>query len=351
MPELILTLPGYYIEVVSRLKKCAWLIHNFRNGSLDDIYNPAIYLYRQEIEGTGYIASIDLNVMQYVVNCVKKKVANEHYQNACAMLLFCRFANIQIESGLAMYERINHGTGDIEEALDELAVLRALDNADPDLLAEYMLGNHLSLRGLEVPGIDRATLRDGLTRYRRLIDWDSIYVLILGAVSVYLDDSLAAKHKFDRYLDWMITDFRLSLPILVYAVRLFGKISLRGMMKFKLSQSTPERKRALVNMTWDLFLVDRYLKNWVDPKKKREEILFSQDIVVKELLRTAISVQYAEGIDPFFNYLRESQYLRCKELLNSASFREDRVYLGKAWNPEYRADLIRKLEHELGALT
>jgi len=104
-------------------------------------------------------------------------------------------------------------------------------------------------------------------------------------------------------------------------------------------------------MTWDLFLVDRYLKNWVDPKKKREEILFSQDIVVKELLRTAISVQYAEGIDPFFNYLRESQYLRCKELLNSASFREDRVYLGKAWNPEYRADLIRKLEHELGALT
>jgi len=193
MPELILTLPGYYIEVVSRLKKCAWLIHNFRNGSLDDICNPAIYLYRQEIEGTGYIASIDLNVMQYVVNCVKKKVANEHYQNACAMLLFCRFANIQIESGLAMYERINHGTGDIEEALDELAVLRALDNADLDLLAEYMLGNHLSLRGLEVPGIDRATLRDGLTRYRRLIDWDSIYVLILGAVSVYLDDSLAAK--------------------------------------------------------------------------------------------------------------------------------------------------------------
>lgn len=254
MPELFLKLPSHYLEVVSRLKRCDWLIHNFHNGNHHNIYNPAPYIYGQEIEGTRYIANIDLNVMQYAVNCVKKEGSKGHHRDACAMLLFCRFANIGIESGLAMYERINHGSGDIEEALDELEILRALDNADPNLIAEYMLGNHHSLRGLEVPRIhDRESVKEGLARYKRLIDWDSIYVLVLGAVSVHLDDSEALPSKFDRFLDWTIRNFRLSLPIIIYSARLFGNSRLRGMMKYKASQSAPERRRALVNMTWDLF--------------------------------------------------------------------------------------------------
>jgi hypothetical protein len=265
------------------------------------------------------------------------------------MLLFCRFANIEIESGLAMYERINHGSGDIEEALDELAILRALDNADPNLIAEYMLGNHLSLRGLEVPGIhDRDKAKEALTRYKHLIDWDSVYVLILGAVSVYLDDNLAAPSKFDHFLDWMIRNFRLSLPVIIYSVRLFGRSHLRGMMKLKASQSAPERKCALVNMTWDLYLIDRYLKNWINPEKEREEILFSQDKVVKELLRTAISVQYAESTAPLSRYLSESQDLRCKDLLDIANYKQGRVYPGKDWTPKYRSNLIHSLEQVLG---
>lgn len=351
MPDLLLTLPSYYLEVVSRLRRCDWLIHNFHNGDLDVIYNPAPYIYAQELEGVSYIAAIDLNVMQYSVNCIKKERSNELYRDACAMLLFCRFANIQVESGLAMHERINHGSGDIQEALDELAILRALDNADPDLIAEYMLGNHLSLRSLQVPDIkDRDEVLNGLTRYRRLIDWDSIYVLVLGAVSMYLDDNVPAPCKLDHFLDWVIRDFRLSLPVLVYAVRLFSKTPLRGMMKFKISQPTHERRRALANMTWDLYLIDRYLKNWINPEKEREEIFFSQDKVVKELLRSAIRVQYAAAIDPLSLYMNESQQLRCKELLESASHRRDRVYCSKDWTPQYRDSLIQSLEQKLGAL-
>lgn len=349
MAELFLTLPSYFVEVAKRLRKCDWLIHNFPDCGTDDIYNPALYIYGQELERTRYIACIDLNIMQYAVNLVKKRNASEHHRDACAMLLFCRFANIEVESGLAVYERINHGGGDIEEALDELAILRTLDNVDPDLLAAYMLGNTNSLSGLEVSGIsDRDALKDGLTRYQRLIDWDSLYVLVLGLVSVHLDESLTGSCKLEHFMDWMIREFRLSLPIVVYAVRFFGKIRLRGMMKYKLSQSAAERKRAVDNMTWDLFLVDRYLKNWTNPDKAREEILFSQDRVVKELLRTAINVQYAEAIDPFCLYLNESQYLRCKELLDSASSRGDRIYLGRDWSPEYRSTLISRLEKDLG---
>jgi len=351
MPEIFLALPSYYNKIVCRLRECDWLIHNFHDSDQNQVYNPAGYLFNQEFEDARYFACIDLNILQYAVNCVKKNYSNEHFRNACSMLIFCRLANIEIESGLAMYERINHGIGDVEEALDDLAILRALDSADPNLLAEYMLGNQLVLRDLEIPAIDRGEVRDGLTRYKRLIDWDSIYVLILGAVSFHLDDNVAAPCKFEHFLDWMIREFRLSLPVLVYAIRLFGKMPLSGMMKFKLTQLESERKRALANMTWDLFFVDRYFKNWVDPQKTREEVVFTQDRVDKELLRMAINVQYAETVDPLLHYLRESQSYRCKELLDSASQRDDRVYLTKDWNPEYRAKLIRSFEKDLGILT
>lgn len=352
MPEILLTLPSYFLEVESRLRRCDWLIHNFHNCDPDAIYRPAPYIYRQEFEGAKYIACIDLNVMQYAVNCVKKLGSNDHRRDACAMLLFCRFANIEIEPSLSMYERINHGVGDIEEALDELAIFRALDNADPNLLAEYMLGNQLSLGCVEVPvNRDREIVRSGLTRDKRLVDWDSIYVLVLGAVSVHINDKVSARSKLEHFLDWMITNFRLSLPIVVYAIRLFGKSRLGGMMKFRLSQTLPERKRALTNMTWDLYLVNSYLRNWSNPDKGREEILFTQDKVVKELLRTAIKIQYADTRSRFSDYLNESQCQRCNELLDTASCRKDRVYMGSNWNPEYRIALIFSLEKDLGVLS
>jgi len=102
------------------------------------------------------------------------------------------------------------------------------------------------------------------------------------------------------------------------------------------------------DMTWDLFLVNQYLKNWVDPKKTREEVLFTQDKVVKELLRMAISVQYAEDVEPLLKYLRVSEALRCREMVDSANSRYGRVYRTSVWTPAYRDGLILKLVSDLG---
>jgi len=348
MPEILLALPDYYIEVARRLHAVDWMVHNFRAADATGLYNPANYIYNIEFEDAKYVASIDLNILQYIVNCVKKPNQNPSYQDACALLLFCRFANILIEPSLALYERINHGRGDVEEALDDLAILRALDNSDPDRLAQYMLGNPLALGTVDLPALDRVGIRDGLTRFERLTDWDSVYVLILGAVCTFLDGSVQPANKFEHYLDWMIREFRLSLACIVYAMRLFGRMPLPKMMKYSESQSTSDRRKALCNMTWDLFLVNQYLKNWADPMKTREEVFFTQDKVVKELLRMAISVQYAEDVEPLHKYLRLSEALRCRELIDSANSRDGRVYRTSVWTPAYRDSLILKLESDLG---
>lgn len=348
MPEILLALPDYYTEAARRLHAVDWMVHNFRDADATSLYNPANYLYNIEFENAKYVASIDLNILQYIVNCVKKANQNSSYQDACALLLFCRFGNILIEPSLALYERINHGRGDVEEALDDLAILRALDNSDPDRLAQYMLGNPLALEAVDLPVLDRAGIRDGLTRFKRLTDWDSMYVLILGAVCTFLDGSVQPANKLEHYLDWMIRKFRLSLACIVYAIRLFGRMPLPKMMKYSESQSASDRRKALCNMTWDLFLVNQYLKNWADPTKSREEVLFTQDKVVKELLRMAISVQYAEGVEPLLRYLRVSEAVRCRELIDNANSRDGRVYQTSVWTPAYRNGLILKLEGDLG---
>ena len=334
--------------MLRRLAECDWLVHNFGDDNHGNICNPAGYLYGQELEGASYRACVDLNVFQYVVNSVKKRALSEDYHNACSVLIFCRYANIDIDPALSLYEWINYGSGSIEEALDELVLFRALDNSDPDTLAEYVIGNPNALRGLEMPEINRAELRQGLTRHKRLIDWDSIYVLVSGAVVIFRDGNISAPRKLEAFLDWMIKDFRISLAVLVCAIRLFGSMPLSKIMKFKSRSSRVERKQALVNMTWDLFLIDHYFKSWTNPQKHWEEILFTQDRVVKELLRMAICVQYAGTIDPLFKYLSERQVSRCKGVLDGASKRCDRMYLKEEWTPEYRRGLIIDLERRLG---
>jgi hypothetical protein len=79
--------------------------------------------------------------------------------------------------------------------------------------------------------------------------------------------------------------------------------------------------------------------------------MFTQDKVVRDLLRTAIKIQYTDTNNRFSDYLSESQCLRCNELLDTASCRKDRVYMGSDWNPEYRTTLIMSLEKDLGVLS
>lgn len=347
MNELLIAIPEFYITVVERLIRADWIVHNVMVQNPNDLYNPANYLYNAEFNDAEYRALIDLNILQYTVNCVKKDSMNDLYRDACALLVFCRAANILIEPSLAVYERINYNAENLEEALDDLALLRALDNADVEQLACYALGDIEALKNVIPVEIDRKTLGEELTQYHRLANWNSIYLLVLETISIYWNTAIPPQKKLEHYLDWMIREFRLSLPCIVYAVRMFGHNPLQKMMKFRIDGNEHSKRTATFNMTWDLFHIDHYFKNWIDPEKKWEEMFFTQDRMLRSLFRLAIKVQYIGDLSPLLNYLTSSQASKCLTLLDGCNDRDDRVYGTCAWSPEHREKLIRSLENEL----
>lgn len=327
--------------------KANWLVHNFDLENETEPFNPAGFLSQIHHHGVEFRASLDLNIFQYVVNCVKKSKIQEFHRDACAMLLFCRISQIGIEPSLAIYERIDCGHGRLDEALQELALFRALDNTEPDLLAEFMLGCTSSLSSIVPVEIDKDDLGERLTRHRRLKEWDSIYLLILVLVRIHCHRNVESQSAMARYIEWMIVHFRLSKPCLVYAARLFGREPLRRMMKFKSGLPAARNLAGLRNMTWDLYHINHYFRNWTDPEKDWEEMLFTQDQALRDSLNLAIRIEYLNDLDPLLRLLRPHEIPECRELLEQCCDRSDRAYLSEKWSPEYRASLIDQLETEL----
>ena len=347
MNQLLVALPGYYDAIAEDLARADWLVHNFRRPNPEGLYNPANYLHNREFDETEYRALIDLNVLQFIVNCLKKGKAHQNYRTASALLVFCRMSDIQIEPALAVYERINYNAENLEEALTEVQLLRSLDNADVDYLAQYALGIVDNLLDIELVHVERESLAAKLTQYRRLTHWDSIYLLVLGAISVYWDISIPQWRKLESYVEWMLREFRLSLPCVVYAVHLFGQNLMSKMMKFRPDRPDHLRRTAVFNMTWDLFYVDHFFKIWTSPKEKSEAIFFTHDRVLKSVMRLAIAVQRAGNLDPALQYLNQRQAAALRSLIDTRSERTDRVYGTDAWSPEHRARRIEAIEAAL----
>jgi hypothetical protein len=261
--------------------------------------------------------------------------------------VFCRVSEIQIEPTLAIYERINYNAENLKEALHELALLKALDNTDLVQLARYALRDAAALRNVQPVTIDCEALGAKLTQYRRLTHWDSIYLLVLEAISTYWNTSVPHNQKLEHYLDWMIREFRISLPCIIYAARLFGHNPLPKMMKFRTDADEHSKRTAVFNMTWDLFHIDHFFKNWTDSEKEWEEMFFTQDRMLRALLRLAISVHYKGDLSPLLRYLTPPQVATCRSLLDGRERQSNRVYGTDRWSPEHREQLILRLEGAL----
>ena len=118
------------------------------------------------------------------------------------------------------------------------------------------------------------------------------------------------------------------------------------MMKFRTSQSRHQKHMAAFNMTWDLYLMNRFLRLWENKHEKEESFFVSDDYVLRSLLRLAVEVK-TQGLKPIQPYLNVYTWSVIKELLDNYQNRTDRAYKSETWGPEYRADLIKKLETKL----
>ena len=246
-----------------------------------------------------------------------------------------------------MHEIINHDHSRADEAVEKLAIFDRINNTESSDLALFALEHETSFALKEMEGIDRGDVTAGLTKYRRLREWDSIYLLILFVVKTDLS-GMSNEDKLTTTLDWMIHKFRKSLPVFVYCVVYFGKLPVEKMMKFKKNKSSVVHRAQLQNMTWDLFIINHFFRTWTSADPLVETLYASDDVGFRTILRRAIEVQYAEGVTPLRDILSESAFGKVMEWNDSDFSEDERMYSTTEDAYQYRATLISELEAELG---
>ncbi len=335
---------GYYPEIVQVVRSADWLVHNFSSESVD-IYNAVNYQHNRQIKGIKYQVVFDMNFLQYLLNMVKRPEANELSRIAAAYLTFFQISDVQLDPTIAIYEKINYSSDHAEEAISNLEQFRGIDNHSPDELAAYALGYEQQLRIEPIASEDREKLREALLQYRRLTDWDSLYLCILAITDISINTSISRPKKPLAFVEWCITEFRFSLAALVYAAALFGRAPARRMMKFKVKEQERKKRAALRNMTWDLYYIDRYMKSWVSNDDRTENLMLTADGGLKLTMQLAVECQIAEGLEPLRPHLGNELQGIEDAYANRNSVKRD--YNSEEWSYDYRKSLITKYESKL----
>lgn len=281
--------PDYLNIILSRIKEKEWLIHTFEIKDLDIIYNPSNYL-SNNYDGISYTIKIDLNIFKYIVNAFKKDKIAENHKDAICFIIFCQLANINIEPQYAIYEKIKHSHQDhhLEEILSDLAIFQKINNTHPDILIRSL--NNISPKS-EIDQdhkINKEKLKENLTKYNRLKEWDSMYLIILYLTYCHYQTSLSNFEKVQHFLELLVKEFRLCFVAYIFALIFFGKKPIKKMMKYKKTESLDKRSSAIVNMTWDLYFMNMFFRDYQNKKENQELLDASSDNALKKTLETAI---------------------------------------------------------------
>ncbi len=347
MNDFAYFLPIYVDEIISIVSKRKWVVHNFNLDNDDQLYNPSNYLHNSEFSGTKYTVVLDLNLYQFLLNIIKKDIPISKYRDAAALLVFCQMTNIEIDPTFSVYEKVNYDSSNLQEAVADLEFFHKLNNSEINSLAEYALGFSDNVSLNNSIKINHKEVGKNLVQYKKLKEWDSLYLMMLSIIDIKTDKSIPNDLKFQTFLDWSVHDFRMSLVAIIYAVVLFGRYPIKRMMKFKGSQNKEQKQKALHNMTWDLYLMKQFFHKWTSKEDEQEYFFASDDKAFCSLLREAIEVQKHESFEPIKSHLNKSGYDSAMELFNLDLKKVDRMYNSPEWGADYRLSLIEKYEKVL----
>lgn len=346
MQQVFYQVPWYLDEIVEQLTKRNWLVHNFNIVNNDDLYNPASYLRNAEFDNTKYLLRLDLNIYQFLLNIIKKEESKSNYRDAAALLVFCQTANIHIDPTFPVYEKINYDEENLLEALPDLELFHNINNGEMDELAKYALAYESSISLSEIHKLNHEEMATNLMKYKKLKEWDSLYLLMLSIVDIN-NSSIPQRQKLSVFLEWMVEKFRMSLVATVYAIVLFGDQPIKRMMKFKKSLNIENKRHSVSNMTWDLYIMTQFFRNWTEKDENEEYLFASDDGAFCKLLRLAINVQKSQDFSPIKHLMNQSEYKGAIELLDLDNNTSERMYKSQEWGVEYRAKLISDYEKKL----
>ena len=312
MEKVSYEFPAYTQEIIGELIKADWLIHSFKLDNERDIYNPAGYLYHSEYHNLKYTIHLDSNIYQYVLSAFKKRNKNQLHRCAIGLMVFGKITNIVFDPTFAVYEKLNYLKQCPDEIIDDLLLFRKIDNSGIDNLASFALGDIDNIQLPKLVSTDRDALKSNLTKYRRLKKWDTFYLFVLKVTELYYLDSSSNEEKINKFIKWCFSEFLFSLVAIAFIIKLMGDRASPKLMKYKSNLSTEKKKDALINMTWDLFLIDKFFEKWIKKEQNEEFIYASNDKPLKEVLEIAISIQIKESA----NHLEDSLSQPLIEIIN-----------------------------------
>jgi hypothetical protein len=336
--------PVYYPKIVELVRSANWLVHNFQGENVD-IYSAIDYQHNRLMDDIKYQVVLDMNCLQYLLDLVKKPQSSKLSRTAAAYLTFFQIADIQLDPTYAIYEKINYTDERAEEAISNLEQFRGIDNHSLDELAAYALGHQQQLYIEPIASENREVLRDELLKYRRLTEWDSLYLFVLAVTAIEIDSSISRPKKLLAFVNWCISEFRFSPVALVYASALFGRAPAKRMMKYKGKESYSQKKASLSNMTWDLYYIDRYMKSWASKDAYTENLMLTADAGLKLTMQLAVECQLAEGFEPLRPHIGHE--LHAVETAYSNRDSKPRAFMSEGGSPEYRSMLITRYESTL----
>jgi len=347
MNEILYNFPSYTQDIIKSLVDNDWFIHSLELQNKYDIYNPADYLYSSEFEDVEYTIFLDLNIYQYVLSAFKKKNKNRLHRDAVALMVFGKITNSVFDTTLAVYEKLNYLEQCPDDLIDELVLFRRIDNSEIEDLAKFALGLENVIPLGDILPIDKENLKSELTKHRRLKKWDTFYLFVLKIVQLYYFDKSSNEDKIVKFLQWSFSDFMYSLVAISFVIKLLGNNTMPKLMKYKLGLSAIKRKDAIVNMTWDFFLLDKFFENWVKKEPTKEFIYASNDRPLKEVLEIAISIQKNECFDNFEDQLSPRLIKELGSISDLMGRDENRSITRVSDFKKFRDELISNLELEV----
>lgn len=342
--------PSYYDYIIKNILDRNWLVHNFNEIDENEVYNPATYRSNKLLYGVTYTIFLDLNIYQYILNAFKKDNPKKEFRDAIALVAFCQLSEIELDPIYAVYEKVNYRTDEqtLNETASDLELFNKINNINNGSLISYSLGLGNDIVPYEEYSIDHETIKYNLTKYRRLIEWDSLYLIVLFIIYTFLDKKLSKLEKLQKVIEWMIKEFRLSLVGITFAAIFFSENPLKKMMKYKESYDSNTKRRSAFNMTWDLYNLNRYFRMWTEKESEQENMFASGDKAFNAVLRNAIKVQQTGDLRCFNSFLSEDITDYLSKISSQPELYFKRVYMSDNWSADYRAELIKKYELLIG---
>jgi hypothetical protein len=345
--DILCNLPYGMDKVIELLINKKWLISTI-DIKENAHYNPANYMYNIQIYKSKYILLIDTNIFSFIVNSFTQNPPKPIHREAIALIVFCQFAEINLDVSLPIYEIIKFNNEKQKEAFEKLELFYKIDDSpNPETLIDYAIGKRDNYIINEAKDVSAGTKKmiEWYDKYQNLIQWDSNYLIILKITEINLLENISNIKKFEIFMNWQHSEFRFSMIGSIYSIIMFSSIRIKGMMKYKLTATSEEKRNQIDNMTWDFYFMIHYYERLKKKTLKEYILTATDDKVIKLMFKILIDVNNSGKIETLSKYLKEQDFEMIEIYKKFITNKGERKFKdGRFQDDNHREKLKRQLE-------